>query len=85
MTENIGYELEKCAVTIAGIVPSVSAEIARLAMDVRRMQRTLDELCAEAQEEAAGEAYVAALNRAKAAGVLVELRAARPVFVGFGS
>ena len=54
-------------------------------MDVRRMQRTLDELCEEACEEAMGEAYVENLNRLMAAGVLVELRATRPVYVGFGS
>ena len=69
---DIAYSLEVEAIKIAGIVPSVSAEIVRLAMDVRRMQRTLDELCAEAQEEAEGEARVAAWNLAAMNSVLVE-------------
>ena len=85
MTENIGYELEIIAATIAGQIPHAAAKLARLAIDVRRMQRTLDELCAEACDEAMGEAYVANLNQLMAAGVLVELRRNRPVYVGFGS
>ena len=59
MTENIGYELEIIAATIAGQIPHAAAKLARLAIDVRRMQRTLDELCAEACDEAMGEAYAA--------------------------
>ena len=59
--------------------PSLYARIARQALDVRRMERTLNELCAEAQDEAQGEARVEAWNLAAMAGILVEFPPARIV------
>jgi hypothetical protein len=84
-----GAEIERIAAAIRYSHPALSVQLARQAMDVRRMEIALNELLEQAQEDAEiGEAQVAAMNLARRAGVLVELadmrRQPAPVLVGFG-
>ncbi|MCW3062422.1 MAG: hypothetical protein JWQ02_4243 [Capsulimonas sp.] len=84
-----GAEIERIAAEIRYSHPALSVQLARQAMDVRRMEIALNELLEQAQEDAEiGEAQVAAMNLARRSGVLVELADMRrqppPVLVGFG-
>lgn len=66
-------ELTQMAFDITHAMPHAAHRLHVLAGQVRRLEIAADDMALAAQEEAEGEAMVAALNLAKRSGLLVEL------------
>jgi hypothetical protein len=76
----IADELMDLAFVARYMAPCLALRMERIASQARTMQQALDEIVASAQDdERDGEAYCAAFNCAKLAGVLVEFPQARRV------
>jgi hypothetical protein len=76
----IADELADIAFVLHNVAPEVCLKLRILSARARRMEMALDDIVASAQDdERDGEAYCAAFNVAKLAGVLVEFPQARRV------
>jgi hypothetical protein len=76
----IADRIAAIAFAIHRIFPNEALQLQTASRDVRRMEHQLNEIVASAQDdERDGEAYCAAFNCAKLAGVLVEFPQARRV------